>query len=100
MIPTDSEFSMLYFIYGITFTLILYGLFFTSKKKEFWYHLIFYSLYAGLMSYVFSDKENFSGGGSLVVLFYGFIFPVFHLIVYGIIKLIKLIRNNRTEKTV
>ncbi len=100
MIPLDSEFSMLYFLYGITLILILCGLFSTSNKKEFRYHLIFYSLYTGLMIYVFNDKENFSGGGSLVVLFYGFMFPIFHLIVYGIVKFIKLIWNNKTKKTV
>ena len=94
MIPTDSEFSMLYFVYGVVLILILCGLFFTTNKKEFWVNLIFYSLYAGLMIYVFSDKENFSGGGSLVVLFYGFVFPTLHLIIYGIIKLIKSVREN------
>lgn len=98
MIPTDSEFSMLYFFYGITLILIFCGLIFTSNKKEFWCHLIFYSLYTGFMVYVFSDKENFSGGNSLVVLFYGFVFPILHLIIYGIIKLINYIRNKRTRK--
>lgn len=100
MIPTDSGFSMLYFFYGITLILILCGLFFTSNKKEYLYHLIFYSIYTGLMIYVFSDKENFSGGGSLVVLFYGFVFPIFHLVIYGIIKLIKSLRKNKVRKTV
>ena len=93
MIPTDGEFSMLYLVYGIVLILILCGLFFTTNKKEFWAHLIFYALYTGLMIYVFSDKENFSGGGSLVVLFYGFIFPISHLIIYGTIKVIKSIRK-------
>ncbi|WP_298321329.1 hypothetical protein [uncultured Aquimarina sp.] len=93
MIPTDSEFSMLYVLYGITLILILCGLLFRPNRKEFWVHLLFYSLYAGLMIYVFSDKQNFSGGGSLVVLFYGFIFPISHLIIYGIIKLIKFVRK-------
>ncbi|WP_299315274.1 hypothetical protein [uncultured Aquimarina sp.] len=93
MIPTDSEFSMLYIAYAIVLILIVFGLFFKSNKKEFWIHLIFYSLYAGLMIYVFSEKENFQGGGSLVVLFYGFIFPILHLVIYGIIKLIKYLRK-------
>ncbi len=91
MIPTGSGFSMLYFVYGIVLILIVFGLFFKSNKKEFWFHLVFYSLYAGLMIYVFSEKENFRGGGSLVVLFYGFIFPILHLVIYRIIKLIKYI---------
>lgn len=98
MIPADNEFSMLYFLYGITLILILYGLIFTSNKREFWGHLIFYSLYTGFMIYVFTDKENFSGGNSLVVLFYGLAFPILHLIIYGIIKLITSVRNKRARK--
>jgi hypothetical protein len=100
MIPTDIEFSMLYVLYGITLILILCGLLFTPNRKEFWGHLVFYSLYTGLMVYIFSDKENFSGGNSLAVLFYGFIFPLVHLMIYGIVKLIKFILKNRTKKTV
>lgn len=95
MIPTDSEFTMLYLFYGITLISILCGLLFTPNEKEFWGHLAFYSLYTGLMIYVFSDKESFSGGGSLVVLLYGFVFPISHFIIYGIVKLMKSVRKNR-----
>lgn len=97
MILINSEFSILYLLYVITLILIVCGLIFTSNKKEFWYHLIIYSLYTGLMIYVFSDKENFKYGNSLVILFYGFVFPICHLIIYGIIKLTKYIIRNRTR---
>jgi hypothetical protein len=93
MFPTDNEFSMLYFFYGVIIILILCGFLFTPNKKEFRFHLVLYTLYAGLMVYIFSDKENFSGGNSLVVLFYGFVFPVLHFIIYGIIKLIKSVQK-------
>lgn len=100
MIPTDSEFSMLYVIYGITLILIFCGLLFTPNRKKFWGHLVFYSLYTGFMVYIFSDKASFSGGNSLAVLFYGFLFPLIHLVIYGIVKLIKFIRKNKARKTV
>jgi len=45
-------------------------------------------------------KKNFSARNSLVVLFYGFLFPILHLIIYGIMKLIKSVRNKRTRKSV
>ncbi|CAL2103704.1 conserved membrane protein of unknown function [Tenacibaculum sp. 190130A14a] len=99
MIPTDSEFTRLYFIYGITLILILCGLIFKSNKKEYWCHFICYALYTAFMAYVFSDEENFSGGGSLVVLFYGLAFPVVHFIIYGIIRLIKSVLPKRTSKS-
>jgi len=52
------------------------------------------------MIYSFSDDENFKGGGSLVVLFYGILFPIVHLCIYGIIQIIKAIVIKRTKKTV
>jgi hypothetical protein len=52
------------------------------------------------MIYIFSDEENFKGGGSLVVFFYGILFPIVHLCIYGIIQIIKAIVKNRAKKTV
>lgn len=99
MIPTDSEFSMMYLIYGIVFLLILLGLRF-KQKRVFYLHLFVFLLYTAFMIYIFSDEENFKGGGSLVVLFYGILFPIVHLCIYGIIQIIKAIVINRTKKTV
>ena len=99
MIPTDSEFSMLYLNYGTVFFLILLGLWF-RQKKVFYIHLFVFLLYTFFMIYIFSDEENFKGGGSLVVLFYGILFPIIHLCIYGIIQIIKAIMGNRVRKTV
>ena len=99
MIPTDSEFSMLYLIYGIVFLLILLGLWF-RQKRVFYIHLFVFLLYTVFMIYIFSDEENFKGGGSLVVFFYGILFPIVHLCIYGIIQAIKAIVKNRAKKTV
>ncbi len=62
MIPTDSEFSILYFVYAIVLLLIIVGLFYKKQKKILWIYLFSYSIYTSLMIYVFSDVENFSGG--------------------------------------
>ena len=99
MIPTDSEFSMLYLNYGTVFFLILLGLWF-RQKKVFYIHLFVFLLHTFFMIYIFSDEENFKGGGSLVVLFYGILFPIIHLCIYGIIQIIKAIMGNRVRKTV
>ena len=98
MIPTDNEFSTLYFFYGFILILILCGLLFKPNKKEFKIHFIFYILYSGYVVYIFSDKENFKGGNSLAVLLYSFVFPILHLIIFGIVKLMKFIIKNRTKK--
>ena len=99
MIPTDSEFSMMYLIYGIVFLLILLGLWF-KQRRVFYLHLFVFLLYTAFMIYVFSDGENFKGGGSLVVLFYGILFPVIHLCIYRIIQIIKAIVIKLAKKTV
>jgi len=99
MIPTDSEFSIMYLIYGIVFVLILLGLSF-RQKRVFYLHLLVFLVYTAFMIYIFSDEENFKGGGSLVVLFYGFLFPITHFCIYGIIQIIKAIAINRAKKTV
>jgi hypothetical protein len=99
MIPTDSEFTMLYLLYGIVFLLIVLGLFVT-QKREYYIHLFVFIIYTSLMIYIFSDKENFKGGGSLVVLFYGILFPIVHLCIYGIIQIIQAIVKKRAKKTV
>lgn len=99
MIPIDSEFSIMYLIYGIVFLLILLGLWF-RQKRVFYIHLFVFLLYTSFMIYIFSDEENFKGGGSLVVLFYGILFPIVHLCIYGIIQIVKAIVINRAKKTV
>ncbi len=99
MIPTDSEFMMLYLLYGIVFLLILIGLRF-RQKRLFYIHLFVFIIYTAFMIYIFSDKENFKGGSSLVVLFYGILFPIVHLCIYATIQIIQTIVKNRAKKTV
>lgn len=93
MFPTNQEFSILYICYLVALILIIRSLFFNSKNNEFKFHFLFYVIYTGFMIYIFSDEENFSGGNSLAILVYGFLFLIAHLIIFGILKLILIIRN-------
>ena len=88
MIPTDSEFMLLYLCYLGAFLYFIWNLYIT-KKKKFKVNLIILSIYSGLILYFFSDEENFKGGSSLAVLFYMGMLLLTHLIVYGLIELIK-----------
>lgn len=92
MFPTDFEFIFLYTSYLVLFLYLIISLLVT-KKKYYKINLAFYFVYASSMIYVFLDEDNFKGGGSLVVLFYGAL-PIFTQIMILLIdKSIKFIRN-------
>ncbi len=86
----------MYLSYGIVFLLILLGLWF-KQKRIFYLHLFVFLLYTAFMVYISSGEENFKGGGSLVVLFYGILFPIVHLCIYGIIQIISITVVNRAK---
>lgn len=88
MFPTDSEFTLLYFVYFSVFIYFLLGLIFT-KRTIHKVNLTIFMVYFLLMLYIFLDEDNFKGGNSLAVLFYGAIFVISHIIIYGVIELIK-----------
>ncbi len=87
MFPTDSEFTLLYFVYFSVFAYFLLGLIFT-KRTIYKVNLIIFLIYFFLMFYVFLDEDNFKGGNSLAVLLSGGIFVITHILVYGIVELI------------
>lgn len=82
MFPTDNEFLTLYALYSGWFIFLLAGTLFFKSKKRYFTNLVLYFVYAGIMAYFFSNKENFRYGGSLTVLFYGGIFLLVHLLVF------------------
>lgn len=88
MFPTDSEFTLLYFVYFSVFIYFLLGLIFT-KRTIHKVNLTIFMVYFLLMLYIFLDEDNFKGGNSLAVLFYGAIFVISNIIIYGVIELIK-----------
>ena len=92
MFPTDSEFILLYFVYFSVFIYFFLGLIFT-KRTIHKVNLTIFTVYFLLMLYVFLDEDNFKRGNSLAVLFYGVIFVVTHIIIYGVIELITSFRK-------
>ena len=88
MFPTDSEFTLLYFVYFSVFVYFFLGLIFT-KRPIHKVNLTVFMVYFLLMLYIFLDEDNFKGGNSLAVLFYGGIFVLNHIVIYGIIELIR-----------
>ncbi len=92
MFPTDSEFTLLYFVYFSVFVYFFLGLIFT-KRPIHKVNLTVFMVYFLLMLYIFLDEDNFTGGNSLAVLFFGGIFVVAHIIIYGVIELIRSFQN-------
>ena len=83
MFPTDNEeFLILYAVYIGLFLMLLAGTLFSRHKKTFKNNLIFFSVYAGIMVCIFSNENNFKYGSSLMVLFYGGIFILLHLVIF------------------
>jgi len=107
LFPTDNEeFWILYAAYIGLFLFLLAGTIF-SKKKVFRNNLIFFLGYTLIMIFVFLDKDNFKYGSSLVVLFYGAIFIVLHLIIFLLSRIyiyfsnrkdLDLTKHNRTTE--
>ena len=87
MFPTDSEFILLYFVYFSVFIYSFLGLILT-KRTIHKVNLTIFMVYFLLMLSVFLDENNFKGGNSLAVLFYGGIFVIIHVVIYVIVELI------------
>ncbi len=92
MFPTDSEYILLYFVYFSVFVYFFLGLIFT-KKTIYKVNLTIFMVYFLYVLYIFLDEDNFKGGNSLAILFYGAIFVLTHIVIYGIIELIKSFRK-------
>ena len=92
MFPTDSEFTLLYFVYFSVFAYFLLRLFFT-KRTTYKVNLIIFLIYFFLMLYVFLDEDNFKGGNSLAVLLSGGFFVITHIFIYGLAELITNFRK-------
>lgn len=69
MLPFDREFTMLYIMYLILFTYILYSIINGTKYNKIRL-LIILTVCILLNLFLYVDSENFKEGGSLVVLFY------------------------------
>jgi hypothetical protein len=88
MLPLDSEFFILYLFYISVFGYFLIH-YLQTKKRVFKINLILFFSYFTLMIFIFTDAENFKYGNSIVVLFYGFLFVLLHITLWGVINLFK-----------
>ncbi len=88
MLPLDSEFVILYLLYLSVFGYFLFQ-YLHSRKRVFKINLFLFFSYFTLMIIVFADAENFKSGNSLAVLFYGFLFVMLHVALWGVINLFK-----------
>ena len=89
MIPADTEYLLLYALYGVMTLFLAQGLIRSEKKKYFITNSVVFLCYLVFMIYIFSDAENFKYGNSLSVLFYGALFVLLHFAVLGLIKLVR-----------
>ena len=81
MLPIDGEFGILYVLYFLLYSLIVYKLISEFKSSKFFLGIILViSLALNLLLYL--DPENFKQGGSLVVLFYSGIIFLLTLITF------------------
>ena len=97
MFPTDNEeFLILYAVYIGLFLMLLAGTLFSRHKKTFKNNLIFFSVYAGIMICIFCNENNFKYGSSLMVLFYGGVFILLHLVIFIFRRLLPKRLTNQT----
>lgn len=89
MFPIDEEFSLMYFLFGITLIYIIVGLIKSKRKVFFRLNLVLFILYSFNTFYYFLDLNNFKGGGSLVVLLMGIIPVISHISVLFLIEMIR-----------
>lgn len=94
MLPIDDEFGLLYVLYVLLYSYVLYKIISTPKPNKIRF-IIYFVVSLSVNGFLFYDAENFKGGGSLVVLFYSGILLVVTLIVLIIDKLITLSKSKR-----
>jgi hypothetical protein len=95
MIPNDNEFSFLYFLYLCFLIFLLLETLNSKNKKIYKTNLFIYSCYTLFMLYLFTDENNFKGGGSLLILFYGLLFICIHIILLFLYKIFLIVYNKK-----
>ena len=88
MIAWDIEFTVMYLLYGLAFIGLSLG-WFLKKSRAFRVHFIIYGCYTTFMIWLFLDPVNFKYGSSLVILYYGILFILVHLVGAIVYKLFR-----------
>ena len=91
MFPTDVVFIILYIAYFVMFGFLIFGLLKSKNKIFFKWNFLIFGIYLAIMITIFLDSVNFKSVNAFFVLLYGVLFLFAHVILMGIIKLIKLI---------
>ncbi len=91
MLPTNSEFILVYVAYLVMVLYLIYGFIFSKKKSFVKWNAVMFVLYFSFVAYLFLDPINFKGGASLVVLFYSALFITVHFAIIGLIKLLQFV---------
>ena len=83
MFPVDNEFSVLYSCYGFFYLLAIVGLIRNKSQRIFKITLLLVGLFLNIL--LFTDPDNFKGGGSLAVLFYSAIILIAQIVVLVVV---------------
>jgi hypothetical protein len=89
MVPTDSDFLMIYFLYASLLAFFVINLIRSNYRKVYLINLCIYAVYLIFAISLFVDEDNFKYGGSLVVFFYTFLLPIVHILLYFLSYLAK-----------
>lgn len=95
MFPTDAEFLLIYIAYLTMALILVFGLIFHRSKRFFAINGILFLLYFAFMVNVFMDPDNFSGGASLVVMFYAAMAVLGHYFILLISLVVYALRRRK-----
>lgn len=93
MIPLESDFLMLYGLYISILVLLIIGIRSDKFRKQSVWHFVVFFIYSCLMITIFLDRNSFIGGNVSLVLYYGYIFPMLHFMVFALIRILKSFRK-------
>lgn len=93
MLPKDSEFLTLYFLYILLF-LGMYFLYNRSTISQRKIILLSLVLFVALNCLLYLPKENFEGGGALAVLFYSALIWFFGVVLYSSLALYNFLKQS------
>lgn len=94
MLPIDHEFGLLYVLYILLYSYVLYTIISTPKPNKIRF-IIYFVISLSVNGFLFYDAENFKGGGSLAVLFCSGILFVLTLIA---LLIDKVITSNKSKR--
>lgn len=93
MLPIDSDFTLLYFLYGVFYTCFIVHLWRTTYYKKVKLFTLIVGL--GFNLFLFTDPNHFKYGSALVVLFYSFSVLLLQLVMFILLYVLSKRKNKR-----